>query len=87
MAHIDDLIPRNRSRRPVAARGRIAKAPAAAGDGMTVVLVNYSSMWEFEVPASNWTLVGDLPVTGGRCLVVFDDDGDAWVPNYGAPDG
>jgi hypothetical protein len=83
---VEDLIPRGRSRRPDTARGRIVKAPAAAGDAVTVVLPNYSQTWEYEVPGSNWVNNGALPVARGRCLVHFDDDGDAWISIYGPPD-
>jgi hypothetical protein len=83
---VEDLLPRGRSRRPDTARGRIVKPPAAAGDGLTVVLPNYSQTWEYEVPGSNWVDNGTLPVARGRCLVHFDDDGDAWISIYGPPD-
>lgn len=87
MTPVDDLLPKERGRRPGIARGRIVTPPAAAGDPLTVVLANYSASWEFEIPGSNWTSTGTLPVTRGRCLVLFDDDGDAWIAVYGPPDG
>jgi hypothetical protein len=46
--------PPARKPRPPVARGRVVDAPATAGDPMTVVLVNYSPAWKFDVPASNW---------------------------------
>jgi hypothetical protein len=71
------------SPRPPVARGRVIKPPASPTDAMTVTLVNYSSAWEFEIPASNWTTTTALPAQGDVCVVLFDDDGDAWVPTYG----
>jgi hypothetical protein len=47
---------------------------------MAVVLENYSRSLEFEVPAGQWAERAGLPNPGDLCLVVFDDDGDAWVP-------
>jgi hypothetical protein len=86
MMGVDDLIPRPPLAAPPTARGRIVKPPPPPATPLTVVLVNYSQTWEFEVPGSNWTRNGALPVARGRCLVHFDDDGDAWVSIYGPPD-
>lgn len=67
------------SPRPTNARGRIKRAPVLVTDPMTVTLENYSSLYEYEVPATNWLSGTDLPTQGQVCLVTFDDDGDAWV--------
>jgi hypothetical protein len=86
MSPLEDMVgPPARKPRPPVARGRVVDAPATAGDPMTVVLVNYSPAWKFDVPASNWMpAAGDnLPAAGDVCVVLFDDDGDAWVPAYG----
>lgn len=65
--------------RPNVARGRIVRAPATTTDPLTVTLANYSSLYEYEVPAGNW-FGGDTPPTLGQVvLVMFDDDGDTWV--------
>lgn len=81
---IDDLtggIPR--SSRPLACRGEVAVPPANDASPMTVILVNYSRALAYEIPATNWMPRAALPVAGSSCLVVFDDDGDAWVPVWG----
>lgn len=67
--------------RPVAARGRVSKAPSAVDQPLEVILINFSSSYSYEVPGGNWTARGStLPAKGNGCVVVFDDDGDAWVP-------
>lgn len=69
--------------RPGNCRGRVVKAPATTADPLTVTLENYSSLYEYEVPALHWQPHGDtLPTVGAVCLVSFDDDGDAWVPAW-----
>jgi hypothetical protein len=69
---------------PTVCVGRVEKPPATADDPMTVVLINYSARFDYEVPASNWMPRPDrLPARGDRCTVLFDDDGDASVPVYG----
>lgn len=74
----------DRTSRPTAVRGRIGKAPADTDSGLTATSINYSSIHEYEVPAGQWTprFAGGsdvLPSSGDLCLIVFDDDGDAWV--------
>lgn len=70
--------------RPSVARGRVVKAPSGVDATMTVVLINYSAIHDYEVPGSQWTAQpNDLPMVGDRCVVLFDDDGDAWVPTWG----
>lgn len=86
MSPLEDMAgPPDRRPRPTVARGRVVGAPTIASDPMTVTLVNYSPAWKYEVPASNWMpAAGDnLPSVGDVCVVLFDDDGDAWVPAYG----
>jgi hypothetical protein len=76
----DSVTPEAQFEEPVAAVAKVLTAPADASSPMTVTLVNFSANYEFEVPASNWpSRDTDLPVEGQKCLVVFDDDGDAWV--------
>jgi hypothetical protein len=70
--------------RPTVARGRVAKAPATTADPLTVTLENYSGLYEYEVPATNWLSGATPPSTGDVVLVMFDDDGDAWVMASGA---
>jgi hypothetical protein len=97
---LDDLVggpdrsnPTGTAGRPPAARGKVSRAPASAQDSMGVTLVNFTATYDYEVPASNWrprvavsdgALVLNLPARDDRALVVFDDDGDAWVPEWGA---
>jgi len=65
----------------VAARGRVSTAPASVADGLEVALIGYTSSFPYEVPAGNWDSRGaTLPIVGSLCLVVFDNEGDAWVP-------
>lgn len=81
---LDDLIggPQRTSGTNVA-RGMVNRPPLSATSELTVVLINYASSLEHRVPASNWMPRGTtLPVKGDRCLVAFDDDGDAWVPAW-----
>jgi hypothetical protein len=66
--------------RPIAMRCRVVDAPATSGDSMTVRAVN--SGHDYDVPAGQWTVSTALPVAGAFCLVLIDDDGDAWVPIY-----
>lgn len=90
---IDDLAGgpqrgRRREQRPPM-RGRISKAPASVDDGLEVVGIRFSQVAPYEVPKTNWmprvdgegTIV--LPVEGMKCVIVFDDYGDAWVQVYG----
>ncbi len=50
---------------------------------MTVTLDNYSGDYSFEVLGDHWMPRGvTLPAAGDTCLVVFDDDGDAWVTGW-----
>lgn len=72
-----------RSTRPIAARGIVTRAPTGPTDSIVVALLNYSYDGTFEIPAASWTpKVLTLPSVDDRCLVVFDDDGDAWVPAW-----
>jgi hypothetical protein len=46
------------------------------------VLINYSNAYEFDVPAGQWNPKTPLPTVGDECVVLLDDDGDAWMPVY-----
>lgn len=78
------------------ARGRVIRAPASTADAMAVVLENYSTDFDVEIPGSRWTprtvevtYEGQalcrivLPLVDDVCVVVFDDAMDAWIPVYG----
>lgn len=70
---------------PPIARGEVMIPPASVDDDMKVALENYSRDWLFEVPASNWMPRpnGAIPEAQMVCVVLFDDDGDVWVPCWG----
>lgn len=68
--------------RPLIARARVIRAPIAAGGSLAVVVPNYSQAYEYEVFGDHWTLEGELPQVGDRCVVLFDDDGDIWVASW-----
>lgn len=69
--------------RPITARGRVVKAPAALDQPMTVVIPNFSLAFEYEVPGFNWSPRGTtLPEVNDECLIVFDEEGDVWVPTW-----
>lgn len=36
----------------------------------------------YTVPAAQWQHAANLPAANADCLVVFDDKGDAWVPEW-----
>lgn len=57
--------------RPTAARGKVVRVTP-----LLVVLVNYGQ--PYDILDTNW-LSATPPVAGQTCLVLFDDDGDAWV--------
>lgn len=82
---VDELVggPR-RTTRTLIARARVTRAPATASDKIRVAVVNYSNTSDYEVPAVQWAKVpGDLPRVGDSCVVMFDDEGDVWVPVWG----
>jgi hypothetical protein len=84
---LDDMARRERTPAAVARRGKVRKAPADADSPLTVTLVNFSQKYSYTVPAGQWMPRGStLPIAGDLCLVVFDDDGDAWVPAW-SPSG
>jgi hypothetical protein len=50
---------------------------------MAVVLPDYGPAYPFDVAAGHWMPRGALlPTANAQCLVVFDDEGDAWVPAW-----
>jgi hypothetical protein len=62
-------------------------APIDEDDGLSVSVINYSMTNHFEIPAGQWMprFSGgsiELPVEGAIALVLFDDDGDAWVVGW-----
>jgi hypothetical protein len=83
MVDLSDFLPAEPAYGPVAVRATVTKAPASLTDSLEVVLTNYSAGHPFEVPAGQWMGRGTtLPAVNDRCLVAFDDHGDAWVPAW-----
>jgi hypothetical protein len=62
--------------RPPAARGYVIASP---GTMLRVILPAFSTQRYFEVPPDQWSSAGGAPQPGDECLVVFDDEGDAWA--------
>jgi hypothetical protein len=63
--------------RPSTARGKVAVTPA--GEHLRVLLPAFSTQQYFEVPETQWASAAGVPQPGDDCLVVFDDEGDAWA--------
>jgi hypothetical protein len=63
--------------RPLTARGKVAVTPA--GEHLRVLLPAFSTQQYFEVPETQWASAAGVPQPGDDCLVVFDDEGDAWA--------
>lgn len=61
-------------------RGSIARAPASDDESLFIVVPGFSLALPYEVIAPRWEHASNLPAVGANCLIVFDDDGDAWCP-------
>ena len=61
-------------------RGKVARAPASDTDNLIVVLPDFSLAFPRTVPAGQWEHAANLPALGAGCLVVLDENDDAWVP-------
>ena len=62
------------------ARGQIARAPVSDADTLYVVTPDLSLALAYEVPSAQWAHASNLPAVGTECVLVFDEQGDAWVP-------
>jgi hypothetical protein len=66
--------------------GRVLRAPATAAERLLVTVESYDPERVFE---ARWTPRAgeELPVAGAECLVLLDENGDAWAPvlEPGAP--
>jgi hypothetical protein len=62
--------------RPSTARGHVTISPH---EMLRVILPAFSTQRYFEVPPEQWSSAGGAPQPGDECLVVFDDEGDAWA--------
>jgi hypothetical protein len=60
-------------------RGRVTKVGATVDDPIEIVIPNFSASAKYEVPAAQWS-GSVVPAVGAVCLVILDDEGDAWVP-------
>ncbi len=62
------------------ARATIARAPASSSDSLFIVVPGFSLAFPYEVIAGRWEAAsGQLPTADASWIVVFDDNGDAWV--------
>lgn len=80
MTPIDELLPQGRvvpAGKSAARASVIAPLPVAVSNTLYFVLENYGGGPYFEVPGPQW--FGAIPAVGDTALVVFDDQGDAWV--------
>lgn len=66
--------------REAIAKGIVVEAPASNDDALSVVVAGFTSDFDYLVPPGNWARAAILPAAGAACLIVFDDNGDAWVP-------
>jgi microcystin-dependent protein len=68
--------------RPLTNRGVVMPTPP--GEDVRVRILEVGVTHYYEIPTAQWT---GAPAEGQECLVVFDDQGDAWgvVPGSGAP--
>ena len=72
---------------PNLVRGRVIRAPVDASSDMGVVLLGYTSEYEYDVQPGDWSARGSaLPVVGTQCLIALDDRGGAWVPTWEGAD-
>lgn len=61
--------------------GIVVTVPATAADPFTVRLPNFDADFVFEIVY--WMPRGvALPAVGDRVLVVFDEEGEPWVPAW-----
>jgi hypothetical protein len=63
-------------------RGVIRHAPTSANDWVEAVSQGYTAQAAYEIPPSNWALMGPLPVLNETCLIAIDDTGDAYLVLY-----
>ena len=61
-------------------KGRIARTPVNDADSLIVVLPDFSMAFPRTVPAAQWEHAANLPALNADCLVVLDENNDAWVP-------
>ena len=68
-------------------RAIVVKPPADPLDVMHVILPGFSQTSYYEVPGDQWAAAGGLPEKDDECLVVFDDENDAWAITAGMGGG
>ena len=94
MAPLDELVggpvrspsPASGSGRP-SVRAVIVKEPINSLDTMHVILPGFSQTSYYEVPGDQWAAAGGLPKKDDECLIVFDDENDAWAITAGTGGG
>lgn len=65
---------------PKQCRGYVVLGPTSVSDGLKVILKNYSATGDYDVSPGNWLAQETrLPEPGDECLVIFDEENDAWV--------
>jgi len=60
--------------------GRVARTPTSDQDNLIVVIPDFSQMFPKTVPPGQWIHGSSLPPINAQCLVVLDENDDAWVP-------
>lgn len=60
--------------------GLVSRAPADETDSMSVIVPSFSVEHSFEVLSGHWMPRAQLPVINDQCLVILDENEDAWVP-------
>jgi hypothetical protein len=75
---LDDLVGGpNHASRSLTARGVVVASPDP--NVLRVVIPAFSQRRHFEVPADQWTSAAGVPAVGDDCLLVFDNEQDAWA--------
>ena len=79
-ADLEEQLPRN------AVAAIVKKAPAALGAPLTVVVQSFDEYRPFEI--EHWMARGlTVPAVGDLALVVFDEEGEAWMASWWPIDG
>lgn len=74
-------VPVEVAHRETIAEGTIVEGPSSESDAINVVVDGFTTDFDYIVPAGNWTPRGSsLPAAGSRCVICFDENGEAWVP-------
>jgi hypothetical protein len=63
-------------------KGQIARAPLSDTDTMVITVPDFSMAFPYEVLSDHWMSASNLPAVNAECLALFDERGDAWVPQW-----